>query len=407
MKPFFGKEQTKSDRITKVPTSCASCGLHKTAKNPRIKPHGKFGKKILIIGEAPNRRDDARGRAWTGSEGDFIKDVFKQNGIHIYRDCITSYACICPIPKDKKPEDKEIMCCRRKVTKLIKELKPKMIFLVGSAAVHSVIGKNWKKGVGGMDRWRGWQIPDREFKSWICPIFSPKYAETRDIWKKTNLAEVIWSNDIKSALKRLNEPIKFKDETKYITYVENDKHFKSIMPRLLKADLMSFDYEGTGLKPHAKGHKITNTAACIGKKECYSWMNTPLNQKLFRKVLQTRSIKKSAHNMAFENMWSRVILKAKVEGWYWDTMINAHILDNRKGISSLKFQTYVNFGMADYDSHVNPFLQSGDEEGANSFNTIEKYIKQYGTRPILTYCGLDAIYGYYLTILQMALVKSF
>jgi hypothetical protein len=86
-------------------------------------------------------------------------------------------------------------------------------------------------------------------------------------------------------------------------------------------------------------------------------------------------------------------------------MITAHILDNRKGITSLKFQAYVNFGVSDYDSHISPFLKSDDEFGANSFNSILKFIKQYGEKPVLTYCGLDSLYGFGLTLLQMNKIK--
>ena len=407
MRPFFTKEQTKSDKITKIPQSCASCGLSKKAKHGRMKPWGKFGKKILIVGEAPTRKDDRMQKAWTGSQGDLIKSYFKKAGVHLFRDTMTTYACLCPIPKDKKPEEKELSCCRKRVFKLIKKIKPKLIFLVGSAAVQSVIGKSWKKGLGGMERWRGFTIPDRELKIWLCPIFSPKYVETRDIWKKVNLAEVIWLQDIKRALGKIDEKIKFTDEKKYITFIESDKHFKSILPRLLRADLMSFDYESTGLKPHAKGHQITNTAATIGPKECYSWMNNEYRNRLFKKVLESKRVKKSAHNLAFEDSWSTEILKAEIQNWFWDTMVTAHILDNRKGISGLKFQTYVNFGVADYDSHVSPYLKSGDENGANTMNDILRFIKQYGEEPIKTYCGLDSIYGYGLTLLQMELVKTF
>lgn len=405
MKPFFNKGQTASDIITKIPLTCASCGLFKKARNGRAKPWGKFGKKILIIGEAPSKKDDRAKKAWSDSNGDYLKWVFKKNGIHLFRDALTSYASICPIPKDAKPDEKEIGCCRKHIIKLIRKLKPKMIFLVGAAAVRSVIGKSWKKGLGGMERWRGFTIPDREHKAWICPIFSPKYVSRREDRRGRNLAEVIWLQDVKRAMLKYDKPIVFEDETKYITYIESDKHFKSIMPRLLAADLASFDYEGTGLKPHAKGHQITNTACCIGLKECYSWENNRYRDMLFKQFLESR-VKKSAHNLAFENMWSLVILKAVVRGWYWDSMINAHILDNRKTISGLKFQTFVNFGVVDYDSHISPFLQSGDENGANSFNTILKFIKQYGIQQLLTYCGLDAIYGYYLTLLQIQIIKE-
>lgn len=405
MKKFFTKEQTKSDVISKIPQSCASCGLSKKAKNGRIKPWGKFKKKILIIGEAPTKREDYKKQPWSDATGDYIKWAFKQNGIHLYKDCLTTYACCCPIPKEAKPEDNEIFCCRRKVLRVIKQNKPKMIFLIGSAAVHSVIGKSWKKGLGGIDRWRGFTIPDREHLSWICPIFSPKYVERKEDRNGRNLAEIIWLNDIKYALKKLKRPIVFTDEKKYIIHVTSDKQFKKVVKKLIASKYMCFDYEGTGLKPHQKGHKITTVSAAVSTKECYSWNNTPVRAQLFKKVLESK-VKKIAHNISFEKIWSLVLLKAIVKNWYWDTMINAHLIDNRKGIVGLKFQTYVNFGVSDYDSLINPYLSSADEQGANSFNQIERFIKIYGNKPVREYCGLDSLYDFGLFLLQKEIISK-
>lgn len=405
MRAFFTPDQTQSDKISKTPQSCASCGLFKKATNGRMKPWGKFGKKILIVGDAPSRRDDRKKKAWSDSDGDYLKWAFKKNGIHLFRDTITTYACQCPIPKDARPEENEVFCCRRRLMKQIKKLKPKMIFLVGSAAVKAVIGKSWKKGLGGMERWRGWNIPDREHGAWIHPIFTPKYTESREDRQGRNLAEIIWLKDIKEGLKKLDSKIIWTDEREYITHVKSDKHFREVVKRLLLADMMCFDYEGTGLKPHKKGHKITHTSAAISTKECYSWANNPYRDKFFKKVLESK-VKKIAHNISFENVWSLVILKAIVRNWFWDTMVNAHLLDGRKAISGLKFQTYVNFGVADYDSLISPYLQSDDEYGANSFNTIERFIRQYGNHPVREYCGLDSLYGFGLALLQIEQMRE-
>lgn len=407
MKPFFTKEQTKSEVITKIPLSCASCGLSKKAKKGRIPPWGKFGKKILLISDAPSQVDDRRQKSWSDDQGDALKDVFKKAGINLFRDTMTTYACICPIPKDKAPEEKEILCCRRKVLALIKREKPKLIFLLGHGAVQSIIGRSWKKGLGTMERWRGFIIPDQEHGTWICPISHPRYIETRDIWKKFNLAEVIWLQDIKRALTKLDEKVIIRDDTQAIVHIKSDKQFKKIIPILLKSQMISFDYETTGLKPHAKGHVITTTSACVSPTLSFSWMNNPYRDRLFKTVLESEKVKKSVHNLSFEDSWSYAIIGALVQNWFWDSMLNAHIIDNRKGITGLKFQTYVNFGVADYDSQINPFLQSDtDIDGANSFNHILKFIKQYGAFPVRQYCGLDSLYGYRLTLLQMDLISK-
>ena len=397
MKGFFNKKDLETDQIACTPISCASCGLYKDCNTPKMEPYGKFKKGILIIGTAPGDTDDKKGKPWQGKYGRLLKRELKEFGINLYKDCLCTNAVFC---KTKKPKDNQIASCRSKLINLIKEKKPKLILLFGSTALNSIIGKVWKKKLGGLDRWRGFQIPDRYFNTWICPVFHPSFVIQRED-KEGNLAKVIWKQDLKKAIDCLNKEIKYKDESKYITYIESDKHFKSIYPRLMKADIMSFDYEGTGLKPHKKGHQITNTSVCISETECYSWMNNKYRDILFKKVLQNPKIKKSAHNLSFENMWSKVLLKAVVANWYWCSMNTAHILDNRRGICGLKFQTYVNFGVADYDSEISDYLVSPKDLGANAFNKILQFFKEHGEKEALKYCGLDSIYGFKLTLKQM------
>lgn len=399
---FFKPDQTKSDKISSTPISCASCGLYKNCLSPRMKPYGKFRKKVLVIGEAPGEIEDRRNKPWQGRVGKDLQRTLKRLGFDLFKDGLSTNSCLCRPPKNKTPDPNQIACCRPKLVSIIKEHKPKMILLVGGTAINSLIGRSWKKKIGGITKWRGWTIPDQEHNAWICPVFHPSFVGRSEEKDGGNLARVIWEQDLKRALEKINEPIPKLHPEKYITYVECDGHFKSIFNDLENAQLLSFDYETTGLKPHFKGHQITNISACVSPFSCYSWENTPYTAKLWSKILMNPKILKSAHNLPFENMWSSHILKAKVKGWAWDSLINAHILDNRKGIGSLKFQTYVNFGFSDYDSHISPYLQSKtDKQGANSFNQILEYIKKYGIKDLLTYCGMDSIFGYHLTLKQM------
>ena len=125
------------------------------------------------------------------------------------------------------------------------------------------------------------------------------------------------------------------------------------------------------------------------RKPFINWLANPLAYKI-------------AHNLKFENLWSSIKLKQPVNGWIWDSMLFAHIEDNRQGITGLKFQVYVNFGIIDYDSEIAPYLDSKSKDG-NAFNRIKELIKtREGKEKLLTYCGLDALYGHKLAMRQMA-----
>jgi len=109
--------------------------------------------------------------------------------------------------------------------------------------------------------------------------------------------------------------------------------------------------------------------------------------------------------MKFEMTWTEIILGYSIKNWEWDSMQAAHILDNRPGISGLKFQVFTQFGISDYASDVHPYLESGDKD-ANAKNRIEELIKtETGKQKLLLYGGLDALFTYTLARKQMGEMK--
>jgi len=102
-----------------------------------------------------------------------------------------------------------------------------------------------------------------------------------------------------------------------------------------------------------------------------------------------------------KHIWSLVRLKTEVANWEWDTMIASHILDNRPEVTGLKFQTYVQFGVIDYDSEISPYLKSGSNDG-NALNRIEELVKlPSGKEKLMEYCAMDSIFEFRLAQLQI------
>lgn len=107
--------------------------------------------------------------------------------------------------------------------------------------------------------------------------------------------------------------------------------------------------------------------------------------------------------MKFEQTWSVLHLGYEVKNWLWDTMLASHVLDNRQGISGLKFQVFVRFGAVDYSSEINEYLTSKDKKSGNTVNRIDELIKtEGGRRKLLVYNGMDSIFEYKLAMRQMA-----
>lgn len=379
--------------------SCSQCKLFKNAKHPKIEPYGNFKKEIMLIGESPGLQGDENRKPWQNEERDNLQKAFKEFDINLFEDCISLNAVnCCPIDengKSRSPNLMEINCCHEKVVNAIQEYQPSKIFLFDQCALQSVIGSRWKKDLGTISRWRGMTIPDREYNAWICPQFAPIFPERGEKEIRS-----IWMQDLQKAFELPKKIPIFKDAKKQITFL-NEKELY-LLETL--SDPIAFDYETTGLKPHnTKLHRIVIMSAADMDK-CYVFIMPKKGTKGFaivRNFLQSKR-GKIASNMKFEDNWTNVSSGYEVKNWIWDTMLCAHVIDNRRWISGLKFQVYITFGIIDYDSEISSYLESIDKKNANSVNKIDELMKtSEGKRKLMTYCGLDSIFERWLAQRQM------
>ena len=398
MEGFF----TKKEIVNKAKNpylSCISCGLHKGCASPKMEPYGENKRRIMLIGEFPNKHEDQRDIPWEGSSGRLLVDTLSKLGIDVDEDCVSLFAVNCHPPAKHNPNGIEVKCCRNvKVNAAIEKYKPKLIILLGQLAVMSVIGEKWKDKLGNIMKWRGWTIPDYDLGAWVCPVFSPNYVsimEAKEIM-------TVWRQDLDNALNKLDEPLP-KYNKPNVEIIENLQPLSDI-----KSDIIAFDYEDTGLKPQAKGHRIVSCSVAYDADNAYSFLipKDRRERKPLIDLLMNLRIYKIAANMKHEDTWTilRLGRGVEVKNWAWDTMLGAHLLDNRPGIAGLKFQALVQFGVYDYASSVSPYLKSVDGT-ANGKNTVEKLITwEQGKNDLLLYGGYDAIYEYRLAHLQMKLI---
>jgi DNA polymerase I-like protein with 3'-5' exonuclease and polymerase domains len=168
--------------------------------------------------------------------------------------------------------------------------------------------------------------------------------------------------------------------------------------RTIKNDF-AWDVETTGLKPHAEGHKIVSCAIADTEDHAYVFM-MPQKRSLrlpLVELLGNDKIGKIAANMKFEHTWAEVILGVEVKNWIWDTMLMTHVMDNRQGITGLKFMTYVALGVIDYSSEIEPYLKGVEDKNANSLNRVLELVStESGKQSLLKYNALDAINEYRL-----------
>lgn len=393
---FFTAKQTQSKtRPDGRVLTCVSCGLYKNADHPKLKPFGNGRKHIMVIGSFPTDAEDRRGQFFQSAGARVLQKSLAAQGVDLFEDCTLLYALNCT-PGEGTPSPHSIACCRKIVMKAIDEYKPHIIILLGMLAVSSVIGGRWKKNMGKIEQWRGWVIPDQDFMAWVCPILDPLAVVKGDQQVLT-----VWEQDITRILEKIHVPVPKWNKPK-IDVIED----LSVLSKI-QSDMVSIDYETTGLKPHAPGHRIVCASVADSVDHAYTFLmpSSKRGRQPFIDLLQNERVDKMAHNMKFEENWSVVRLYTPVKGWLWDSMLAAHQLDNRPDITSLKFQTYIQFGLVDYASEVTPYLQA-DESSANNMNNVLTLINDVpgGKDKLLEYCGMDTITEYRLALQQMDLI---
>lgn len=387
MEGFFSKKQFEVAIDKKF--TCITCGLFKFCESPKMHPVGEFKKGIMNIGEFPSSMDDENGELFTSKNGRILKREYAKHGIDLFEDCININALRC-YPGDKEQtsvrKTNSINACRKFVLEAIEKYKPKIIVLLGDYALTSVIGHRWKKDLGSIRKWRGFTIPDQDFKAWICPVLSLSTIANGDMEVDT-----IFGQDMTRIASLLREPVLTFTEP-VVEYIEDLSVFDTI-----KHGTIVFDYETTGLKPHAKGHRIL--CASVADSINHAWVFLLPKEKSkrapFIRLLQNGGVGKVAHNMKFEDNWTNVRLHTAVHWWAFDTQLAAHVIDNREGITGLKFQTYVRLGIVDYDSEVHPYLESPKGAGANALNTLKEYMQTpENAQRVLKYCAWDSVNSY-------------
>lgn len=401
MKGFFSKEETQSvNRPDGKIYSCVRCKLIKTAHTPKMKPYGRFKKGILIVNDFPSEKDDKIGKPLHSADGLFLKKQLEHLGIDLWEDCMVTNAINC-CPGESLPTTYQNACCRTSLLKTIEQYMPKLIILLGTGPVVSLIGHRWKRDIGKIAKWRGWVIPDQDLKCWIAPVYHPQFVRGADKQEVVT----IFQQDLERVISKGLSKFKKRPPVKIDIIGPQDL---DVLYDIKNGDLSAVDFETTGLKPHAPGHRIISAAVTTSEKHAYAFM-MPSKKSQRRPLLdyfQNPAIIKIAQNMKFEHAWCISRLKVIVNGWGWDTMLATHMLDNRPDITSLKFQTYVQFGIVDYDSEISPYLKSIDPADGNSLNRIHELIAtKEGADKLLTYNGYDSIWEHQLALLQTNLIN--
>lgn len=394
MRGFFSEADTLRKPLPLL-AECGRCKLYQTCQSPKMKPRGKGKRNVLVVGESPGKEADARGDPFAGAGGQALRSALARAGVDLDADCVSTYAVVCRPPKgDKAAQQRAVLFCRPNVLETIDRVRPTTILLVGQAAVKSVIGHTWKEEVGQIGTWAGWRVPDQTLNAWLCPVRSPDDLDKSDVLAKQ------FRSHVKAAVALDGRPWDaVPDWRKDIELVYQPDVLKSRLAQYIQnGKPVAIDYETDGLKPDRQDRTVVCFSVSDGYWTiCYPW--TKETEALTKDFLRS-PVPKIASNMKFEERWTLAWAGKKVRNWWWDTMLASRVLDNRDGISSIKFQSYVRLGQPDYDSHLRKYLEAPSDAVARSGANAKNRIKEAPLDQLMVYCGMDSLLEWKVAHLQ-------
>ncbi|MFC5301042.1 uracil-DNA glycosylase [Azospira restricta] len=150
---------------------CTACGLCRERKQA-VLGVGDERADWLFIGEGPGAEEDARGEPFVGQAGKLLDAMLAAIDLARGDNVYIANAVKCRPPGNRTPEPAEMAACRPYLQRQIALLRPKLIVLLGRAAMHAVLGEERPLGAS---RGRLFEYRDGELVVPVLVTYHPAY----------------------------------------------------------------------------------------------------------------------------------------------------------------------------------------------------------------------------------------
>ncbi len=128
------------DQLRQSIEACRACGLCAQRKQT-VPGAGDEHADWLFIGEGPGAEEDARGEPFVGAAGKLLDAMLAAIELRRGEGVYIANAVKCRPPGNRTPEAAEMVACSPYLKRQIALIQPRLIVLLGRAAVHAVLGE--------------------------------------------------------------------------------------------------------------------------------------------------------------------------------------------------------------------------------------------------------------------------
>lgn len=334
---------------------------------------------LVVVGDAPTGIDAVEGVPFGGESGKLFRKTLSQVGFNVSQVTFTN-ACRCNPPANEPPKKKALkLCTGMYLFNELKDLKPKLVVLVGAAALEAFFPKERIMSRAG----NFMQTMGMTF----LPVIDPAYC----IRNPTSLPRL--RKDLNTAHRYLHNDLG--SDNNFIVVDTEDKLAAAYSDLVLASpELISFDVETNEmLDVFDKAMNLWSCGFGLGGGKCYSVpldhpenVNIEFRDKcwdLVRTVMSGPS-KKIAHNAAFD---LKVLVKMGVsyKNFYADTMVMAFLLDENRhsiGLKQLSAE-YLDGCMFEFTKDMVKLCIYNCEDCNNTMGLFRKFEPEIRLSPVM------------------------
>jgi len=161
-------------------SDCTLCPLHEGVETvcvpaePYLPVAERMDRAILVVGEAPGKLEDLKGKPFIGKSGHLLRQVYIEFfKFHVDTDVYLTNAVKCRPPENKTPTKGQIKKCQpyllQDIEILKQEYKEVIVLCVGATACQSVVGTSLKVALGRQGDCRELGVP-------VFATYHPSYV---------------------------------------------------------------------------------------------------------------------------------------------------------------------------------------------------------------------------------------